>query len=385
MAAEVRAIVVGGGIVGASVALGLARRGWRVALYERARLGGASTALAAGVVSELTWDEQDRVWVAESRERYRRPPGGGESLFRRTGSLAWARGEDGRRLLAHADRLARAGVPQERPHAAALAARHSALRLEADGVGLVLPEDGVTDAAAYCRAAGREIVRLGGEVHEEAPCSLVRAEGGAVALALPDGTRRRAEVLVVAAGAWSARLLRALDLWAPLRPYRTQLAVVAHPRAADLWPGVFHDLVLDWYTVPEAGGRLLAGDGTESTESDPDAFRTQADAAFLESVARRLGARTAGGEDATLGRAYAGILTATPDRRPLLGPVPGEDGLWLAAGMNGFGVMRGPAVGEAMARWLAAGDEEAVGTACLPGRVSWEGPPAFPIRQGYTL
>jgi sarcosine oxidase subunit beta len=379
----VRAIVVGGGIVGASVALGLSQRGWRVALYDRGRLGGASTARAAGVVSELTWNEQDRLWVAESRERYLRPPGGGDAVFRRTGSLAWARGDDARRLAGHGERLERAGVPIQWLDAAVLRDRYPALRVDADGQALLLPEDGLTDAAAYAVLAGREIVRLGGEVHEDSAVSLALGDGGAIGVVLPGGAVRRAEAVLVAAGAWSAKLLRGLDLWAPLRPYRTQLAAVAHPRAADLPRTVFHDVELDWYWVPEAPGRMLAGDGTEDVESDPDTFRQAPDAWFLEDIAHRLAARTAEGDQATIGRAYAGILTATPDRRPLLGPVPGVDGVWLAAGMNGFGVMRGPAIGDAVAARLAAGD--ATGLAdCRPDRVPWQ-PPQFPIRPGYTL
>jgi glycine/D-amino acid oxidase-like deaminating enzyme len=65
--------------------------------------------------------------------------------------------------------------------------------------------------------------------------------------------------------------------------------------------------------------------------------------------------------------------------------VPGRDGLWIAAGMNGFGVMRGPAVGAAVARWIAGDDAKAVPADCRSGRVAWSGLPSFPIRPGYTL
>lgn len=385
--AERRAIVVGGGIVGASVALGLSGRGWRVALCDAGRLGARSTSRAAGVVSDLTWSEQDRQWVAESRERYARPPGGGESVVRRTGSLAWAAGEDTGRLRAHAERLARAGVALEEPTAAALEARYPALCLfEGGGRALYLPEDGVTDAATYARAAGQAVARAGGEVLEETPVSLLgTADGEAPGVRLPDGAVRRADAVVVAAGAWTRNILAALGVHAPLRPYRTHLGVVTHPRASDLPRTVLHDIALDWYWVPEAPGRLLAGDGTELTESDPDSFREAPDAQFLEDIADRLARRTLGGDQATLGRAYAGILTATPDRRPLLGPVPSRPGVWIAAGMNGFGVMRGPAVGAAVAAALSEGRPQALPADCRPERASWDLPPDFPIRPGYTL
>jgi sarcosine oxidase, subunit beta len=380
-----RAIVVGGGIIGASTALGLSGRGWQVSLYDHGRLGAKSTSRAAGVVSELTWSEDDRPWVRESRERYRRPPGGGESLVRESGSLAWARGEEGERLRAHGQRLAAAGVRVEAPSRDALLSRYPALRLEADGSALLLPEDGVTDAAAYARAAGRAIAHAGGEVHEECAVALAPLDANQIGVRLPDGSVRRADAVVVAAGAWTAAILRGIGLWAPLRPYRTHLSVVAHPRAGDLPRTVFHDVALDWYWVPEAPGRILAGDGTELVEADPETFRQSPDAWFLEDIASHLAARTVDGDQAEIGRAYAGILTATPDRRPFLGRVPGRSDLWIAAGMNGFGVMRGPAIGEAMARRIDEDRETAVPADCRPERCPWAGPPTFPIRPGYTL
>lgn len=377
------ALVIGGGIIGTSVSLGLQERGWHVTLYDRGRVGAESTAGAAGVVSELTWDEQDRLWVAESRERYRRPPGGRTDIFRRTGSLAFACGDDAQRLVAHAERLSRVGVNAMVLSPADLMRRYPGLRLESDGQALLLAEDGVTNASVYAQEAARRLTALGGEVHEDSPVTVVLDEGSGPAVLLPDGSRRTADAIVAATGAWTARILHSAALWAPVRPYRTHLAAVRHPGTADLPDTVFHDVALDWYWVPEGPGRILAGDGTEHVESDPDTFRRAPDAWFLEQIAQRLARRTTGGAEAEIGRAYAGILTATPDRRPLLGRVPGTDRLWIAAGMNGFGVMRGPAIGHAVAR-AVAGDALALPASCRPDRVPWERP-TFPILPGYTL
>ncbi len=78
--------------------------------------------------------------------------------------------------------------------------------------------------------------------------------------------------LVVAAGAWSKRLLAELGHPLPMAPYRTQAALLLpSPAPTEPFPTA-HDLDTDVYLRPEANGRILGGDGTEKVEADPDRF-----------------------------------------------------------------------------------------------------------------
>lgn len=390
-----RLCVIGAGVIGASAAWELARLGAQVTLYEAGAVGEGSSARAAGVSSEVTWDEQDRAWVEESRALYRNPPGGGPALVRETGSLTWTAVPG--RLDSSCALLDAAGTLYETGTGARLAQRFPALRLDVSGTFLHVPGDGTVAGADYARAAATALRKVGGEVQAGTPVRLAlpsgpgRANGdrGLVTVLLPDESTRTFDRVLVAAGAHSPNVLRGRGVQLPVRPYRTQLVVVdVGARASGLPSAVFHDLDLGWYWVPESrAGRYLMGDGTEHVESDPDRFQERADDAFLRSVGERLVQRTRCGEDARLGAAWAGLCTATPDRRPLLGPVPGGEGVWVAVGMNGFGVMRGPAIGRAIAQALMQDDPSD-----LPARYRADRPglrydeaPSFPVREGYAL
>jgi glycine/D-amino acid oxidase-like deaminating enzyme len=154
-----------------------------------------------------------------------------------------------------------------------------------------------------------------------------------------------------------------------------------------MFPSV-HDIDLDVYVRPEENGRILAGDGTERVEADPDRFSTGGDEQFVTHLAESFGSRFPGWADAELVRAWAGVCVATPDRRPLIGPVPGASGLYTITGFNGFGVMRAGGAAARLAAVLAVGDGserelEKIRTV-LPGRFT--GPfAAFPIKPGFTL
>ena len=192
---------------------------------------------------------------------------------------------------------------------------------------------------------------------------------------------------VVAAGAWSKQILRTVGHPLPLAPYRTQAAVLRPATGPALFPSV-HDIDTDVYARPEANGRLLAGDGTRLVEVDPETFQSGADESFVAHLAETFQHRFPGWADAELVRAWAGVCTSTPDRRPIVGPVKNAEGLYTVVGFNGFGVMRAGGVAQRLAELIAAGGEldralERL-RPVLPERFHGAGDPFLP-RPGFTL
>ncbi|MEM0129816.1 MAG: FAD-binding oxidoreductase, partial [Thermoplasmata archaeon] len=143
----------------------------------------------------------------------------------------------------------------------------------------------------------------------------------------------------------------------------------------------------DVYFRPEGPGRILAGDGTEHVEADPDRFIPSGDDAFVGHLAETFRRRLPGWADCALVRAWAGVCTSTPDRRPLVGPVDPALGLYALVGFNGFGVMRAGGVAGWLADRILEGPDSPAAARLAPVDPARfpPGTPSRPPRPGFTL
>lgn len=157
-----------------------------------------------------------------------------------------------------------------------------------------------------------------------------------------------AGVVVLAAGVWAPELLRGIDVDLPIETEYHQVAVLRHARGAGA-PVACIDSTTQTYFRPEAShSGTLVGSFEGPRGVDPDAIPPAAApeevadlvAAASRRVPRLLEAGIAGG--------VTGVYDMTPDARPLLGTVPGLDGLIVAAGFSGMGFKISPAVGESV-------------------------------------
>lgn len=383
-------VVLGAGIAGCALAYHLVGRGvGPVVVYDPRTPAAGASGRAAGIVTEQLWNSWDvevtrasKVEYAELARRF------DPSAYSTNGFARWTRSDVAARVLDEVvPRLKGWNVEVERLDAEALSRRIPWGRFEdvrgaiwSSGDGIVTPSTMTEIYAARARDGGAEF-RLGSAFH-----GLARTNDRWV-LEAQDGTVR-ARRAVVAAGAWSKRLLESVGHPAPLVPYRTQAALLrpAHPEEGD-FPSV-HDIDTDVYVRPESNGRILAGDGTELVEADPETFRQGGDDSFVAHLAESFEQCFPKWADAEVVRAWAGVCASTPDRRALIGPVPEAPGLFLMTGFNGFGVMRAGGVAQQLARLLAAGDGSTPELESLdPVRPARFGPspPAFSPRPGFTL
>ena len=372
-------IIIGAGVWGCSAALKAKEMGVSSVLLIEARNGVAqeSSAKAGGIVTDLVWHEEDIAWVQQSRHQYEKASvmSGDASILQRYGMLT----------LAHPDRTGllqqRALGLKERGIAASLwDHRHIATaypeldRVSHQVTALWTPGDFHVNPTAYCEAVFRQSRDLG----------LQAALGTRVSRIARDGTHLRlwmgqdvlnARRILITAGTWTRKLTRTAGIDIPLRPYRAQLASLDFPHGYHL-PMVW-ELSTDVYLVPDGPHNLLAGDGTRLSEHDPDNYQTSGDDPFISSIAGHVLDLTSRAEQAGLRTAWAGLCGGTPDRRPLVGPV--ADGLFVAAGDQGFGIMRGPAIAS-LAAQIAMGEADA--PHLDPLRTSAHD---FDIRPGFTL
>ncbi|MFC4449397.1 NAD(P)/FAD-dependent oxidoreductase [Halorussus aquaticus] len=376
--------VIGGGAVGVTAAYDLARRDAEVVVYEKGEIGGASTGRAAGVLYDAFAAPEDARVGERAIERFREFSGDGDFEFRETPYVWFAREGDEKRAEA-----LREQVPQMREQGrdvsfadvADLRDRFSAVDWSDVGVAAVAENAGHTDPGSYAdllaekaRDAGAT-VRTGVEARVDAD-DLAVDSVAAESAAADDGRERELfDAILVAAGAHTKRLLAIAGIPVPLKPYRVQALTAGYDeeRRADL--PMCYDATGGYYLRPHPEG-LLAGDGTEEVESDPDDWKRDADREFRDITRDRLARRL--GDFGAVRDSWAGLCVATPDRDPLLGEL--RDGLFVAAGWQGHGFMRAPALGEAAA-------ESILGETPLPefDPNRFEGDEEFDVVEGMTV
>ena len=383
-------LILGAGIAGCALAYHLAQQSvGTVVVYDPQTPGAGATGRAAGIATEQLWDPWDVEVVRESKAEYSQLAARWDpSAYSVNGFARWTKNPDAVPILHNAvERLRKWSVPASVLDLSTLAEKVPWGRFN-DVLGAIWsPDDAVVTPSTMGELYAEAARKAGVEFRFGTPIHRFARDGDHWELTT-GGRSVHARRAVVAAGAWSKRLLASVGHPLPLAPYRTQAAVlrpsVPEPR---LFPSV-HDIDLDVYVRPESNGRILAGDGTELVEVDPDRFATGGDEWFVAHLAESFGSRFPGWADAELVRAWAGVCVSTPDRRAIIGPVPGANGLFTITGFNGFGVMRAGGAAARLAAVLAAGEgsERELGRlrSVLPGRFAGAAAP-FPIRPGFTL
>jgi glycine/D-amino acid oxidase-like deaminating enzyme len=384
-------VVVGGGIMGASIALHLARRldavEAPVVLLERRALGAGSSGRSGAVLRQFY---SDRELVAMARDSLRdyagfefstgRPIGftrcgvatiasrsnpAAAGLVERNAALMRSLGIDARLL----------GARELRELVPGIAARDDTVAVHEPDAGYVDPQRTVEALAAVARSSGATI-RTGAEV-----TAIAIERGRALGVETRDG-RIEAEHVVVAAGPWTRALLRRAGFDLPLRVIRPEQHFVEMPSArasastyepplapeADVDPRfsrlsepapahpVLLDLENDFYTRCEpALGRTRVGAmsyGRDLELEDPDALDERVSEGFQRWARAALSRRMPEyGNRPDVG-AQAAWYTLTPDAQAIIGPIAGLEGLTVVSGFSGHGFKLAPSVGRGVAQMV---------------------------------
>jgi glycine oxidase len=337
-------VVIGGGVVGLSIAWRACLRGLRAIVLESGRVGGGASRHAAGMiapVAEVTPGEEPLLELAlRSAALYpgfvdalARDTDGAHPGYTRCGTLMVARDADEAQALRR-ERLLR----ERRGLSVAELVPSEARRREpalAPGVRLALdlPDDHAVDPRALCAALAQAIARRGGEVREHTRATAVG--GGAVRIA--GAPELRAGTVVVATGALGTDL-EGVGRPVPSRPVKGQIMRLHDPDG----PGLLTRIVRfpPIYIVPRGDGRYVIGGTSEERGLDT----TVTAGAALE-LLREAAELVPGVSELVLDEFTAGIRPGTPDNLPAVGPASVE-GVWWATGHYRGGVLLAPVTAE---------------------------------------
>lgn len=346
-------MIVGAGVVGASVAFHLTRRGVRdVVLLERDRAGSGSTGKNAGGI-RLQFSSEINVRlsllsVAEI-EGFAELTGVDPS-FHQVGYLFLVTTE--RDAEAFEGSLAlwqRLGVPAKRVSAAEASALLPQLNVDDLRFATYCPRDGYADPSSLVRGYLSCARASGAQVVEGAGVDGIELVGDRVRGVRVGGQRVACDTIVDAAGAWAAQVAALAGVAIPITPHRRTIFVT---EPFDGLPARFPmviDFATGFYFHRESGGILMGMPPREEV----DGFREDVDWDVLPAVVERALYRVPALERARIKTAWAGLYEDTPDAHPIVGEVGAPTGFIAACGFSGHGVMHAPAVGRLIAELIA--------------------------------
>ncbi len=345
-------IVIGGGIVGSSIALRLAGKGQSVILLEKGRVGEEASGRNGGGVRQQDRDpaelplamEAIKIW-ADMKDELDWDVG-----YRRGGNVMIARSEKQfESLRSIMEREQAMGLNVEMLSPAETRSLTPTISEEFEIVGSkYCPTDGSANPLLVVKAICRVARRKGVRIREHEPVRRLQAADGRVTAAVTDRKEYQGSVFVNAAGPWARGLCNTIGLDFPTVNKKSRLLITEPLR-----PVLDQFVIIDEVYYRQAlEGNVHIGPLKQYQMDDFDNSPILSD--FID-VGRWLAKIIPFVKNVNLIRAFAGVTHFTPDAVAILDKIPGYDNLFLTAGFSGHGFCLGPIVGKLIAEWILDG------------------------------
>ena len=355
-------VLIGGGVMGVSIAHHLALAGaGRIVLLEKRHIGAGSSGKSGAIIRQ---HYSTQLLVNMAREgvlTFRDFPSivQAGSGWDNAGCLFVTSEHDRAAIEGNVGLMRQAGAAAEITEGLGLNYLFPEAEFRDDEIGAWEPEAGYVDAASvlhgYAESARRQgvLIETGVEVLE------LEADRGMVTAVMTSNGRIEAGTVVLCAGPWARRLAARAGVQLPLTVIRPQVAFFrrpgdfgseSHPIVADLKNG--------FYCRPDPGGRTLIGALDVSNDErivSPDDYEEGVSNEFLRWTHERATHRIPSMRRAYGRGGYSGMYTLTPDSHPILGEAPELRGLYLAVGFSGHGFKLSPSVGKGLAELITQG------------------------------
>ncbi len=370
---KARVVIIGGGVVGCSVAYHLAKLGWKdVVLLERKQLTSGTTWHAAGLIAQLRATANMTKLAKYSQELYGNLEAetGVATGFKRCGSITVALTEERKEEIFRQAAMARAfGVEVEEISSAEVKARYEHLNIDDVKAGVYLPLDGQGDPANIALALAKGARQLGATVKERVKVTNIAKTGRKVTgvdWVSDDGKEQghiACDIIVNCAGMWGHEVGRMAGVNVPLHacehfyivteniPQLTQMPVLRVPDECAYYKEDAGKILLGAFE-PNAKPWAMNGipDSFEFDQlpEDFDHFEP-----ILEAAVNRMPMLA----EAGIHTFFNGPESFTPDDAYHLGLAPEMDNVWVAAGFNSIGIQSAGGAGMALAQWMDDGEK----------------------------
>jgi sarcosine oxidase, subunit beta len=371
MAVTCDVLIVGGGVIGTSIACALARRRpGRVVLLEKSYLGAGSSGKSGAIVRQ---HYSNRLTAAMAQKSLRvfehfEDVVGGPPVFTHTGMVLVVNERDRAGLEANIALQRELGIDVNLVSPQALADIDPNARLAEDELAAFESEAGYVEAvqvvASFAEAARRDgaDVRLGVEV------KAILTEGDKVVGVDTNEGKYLSPCVILATGPWAAHLAKGVGVKLPVQACRTQVALLRRPADFGRRGAIYGDFVQGLYFKPTHGDMIHAGSlaGEELNDPvDPDHYNEAAEGDWLPQVRQRLGRRYPAMHRGYSRGGHGALYEITPDWHPIMDRLPRLEGAFCAVGFSGHGFKLSPVVGQLMAELVLEGKAHTLDIAAL--------------------
>ncbi len=358
-------LIIGGGVIGSSIAYHLTRRGCRnVVVVERNTIGSGSTAKAAGGIrQQFSCESNVRLamysvdFFEHFHERLELSPDAGGVDFHQIGYLFLLSTQEAFTTFERKAALQQhLGLPVEVLTPEQVGSRWPWLSVNDLAGATYCPTDGYGSPHEVMQAFATQARRLGASFVEGASVSAITREGARIMTVETNRGSFSPGIVIICAGAWSGELGRLAGIEIPVQPLRRMCFLTdpfdAIPHDAPMtieMPNTFH-------FRPEGSGFML---GT-SDQNELYGFNTTVNWEWLNTVVEDAVKRVPVFEQARIHHGWAGLYETSPDHNAILGPIPGMENLLIATGFSGHGVMQSPATGLIMSEFILDGQAHTI-------------------------
>ena len=367
-----RAVIIGGGVIGCSVAYHLAKLGWTdVVLLERKQLTSGTTWHAAGLIAQLRASSNMTKLAKYSQELYGslEAETGVATGFKRCGSITVALTEERQEEINRQAGMARAfGVEVEEISPAEVKAKYKHLNIDGVVSGVYLPLDGQGDPANIALALAKGARQQGAKVFEKTKAVSVTKDGRRVTGVDWENEKGESGTItcdhvINCGGMWGRDVGKMLGVNVPLHACEHFYIVTEGIKGLTQMPVL---RVPDEYAYyKEDAGKMLLGAfepnakpwAMDGIPKDFEFDQLPEDFDHFEPILEKAVERLPMLADAGIHTFFNGPESFTPDDAYHLGQAPEMDNVWVAAGFNSIGIQSAGGAGMALAQWMDAGEK----------------------------
>ena len=359
------AIVIGAGVMGASIAYNLSQRGLRVLILERQSIAVGATGASSGLVRMHYDVEVDSALAWESFHFFKnwRERIGGECGFTRTGFLQIVSPDKNEQLRGNVTMQQRLGILTELVTATEVKKIAPMFKTDDFELAAYEPESGYADPTSATNSFITNAKACGSVLIQDCEVIEIRVNRGKVIGVDSSRGAFDAPIVVNCAGTFADRIGRMVDVEIPLDTWSHDVAFVKRPSKVGMHPTVIDD-VLSMYFRTEGELTLIGLEDYNRMGEPLESDLGRVDPEFVMRAIDRICERVDGMEAGSLHSTHVGRDGLTPDQRAIIDQA-GPDGFYVACGFSGTGFKLSPAVGVCMSELILDGSAKFVNISSL--------------------